>query len=112
MFHKLFFPASEFEARCFADIAREVHRVVQSHGADPLEGRFVGHNLGDEMVERPWFGVGSPDEMLPEVDMAIAPEWFIQTPYGPILLEENFRVGEAGLERLTDFPSKPQVIAR
>jgi len=99
--------------RRIADIARDVHRVVENHGAvDPLEGRFVGHNLGYEMVERPWFGVGCPDDLLLEVDMVIAPEWFVQTPYGPILFEENFRVGEAGLERLTDFPSKLQVIAR
>ncbi len=44
--------------------------------------------------------------------MVVAPEWFVITPYGPILYEENFVVGEEGLERLTDFPRKLQVIDR
>ncbi len=54
--------------------------------------------------------VAAPDLLL-EPGMVIAPEWFIETPYGLILFEENFLVGESGLERLTDFPSKLQVIA-
>ncbi len=98
--------------RPIAEIARDVRSVVQSHGAvDPLDGNFIGHNLGYEMVEKPWFGVGAAPDLLLEPGMVVAPEWFIETPYGPILFEENFLVGEAGLERLTDFPSKLQVIA-
>lgn len=99
--------------RSIAEIARDVLRVVHQHGArDPLEGQFIGHNLGYEMVEKPWFGVDCPADLLLEVNMVVAPEWFIVTPYGPILFEENFVVGEGGLERLTDFPSKLQVIDR
>jgi len=95
-----------------ADISKGVLDIVKRHGEiDPLEGRFTGHNLGYEMVERPWFGIGSPPDLKLEVNMVIAPEWFIKTPFGPILFEENFIVGEQGLERLTDFPSKLQVIA-
>ena len=98
--------------RPVAEIAQDVRRVVQSHGAtDPLDGQFTGHNLGHEMVEKPWFGVGAAPDLLLEPGMVIAPEWFIETPYGPILFEENFVVGESGLVRLTDFPSKLQVIA-
>ncbi len=98
--------------RPIADISRDVQRVVQQHGAvDPLGGQFTGHNLGYEMVEKPWFGVGAPADLLLTPGMVIAPEWFIETPYGPILFEENFLVGERGLVRLTDFPSKLQVIS-
>ncbi len=99
--------------RPITEIAQDTLKVMHQHGAvDPLEGQFVGHNLGYEMVEKPWFGVGCPSDLCLEVNMVIAPEWFTQTPYGPILFEENFLVGENGLERLTDFPDKLQVIAR
>lgn len=98
--------------RSIADISRDVQRVVQAHDAhDPLGGQFTGHNLGYEMVEKPWFGVGAAPDLLLTPGMVIAPEWFIETPYGPILFEENFLVDETGLVRLTDFPSKLQVIA-
>lgn len=98
--------------RSISDISRDVLRVVEASGErDPLSGQFTGHNLGHEMVEKPWFGVGAAPDLLLEPGMVIAPEWFIETPYGPILFEENFLVGEGGLERLTDFPSKLQVIA-
>lgn len=98
--------------RAIAEIALDVSKVIAAHGAvDPLGGQFTGHNLGYEMVEKPWFGVGAPTDLLLEENMVVAPEWFIETPYGPILFEENFLVGAEGLERLTDFPSKLQVIA-
>lgn len=85
---------------------------MQSHGAvDPLRGQFTGHNLGYEMVEKPGFGVGAEPDLLLTPGMVVAPEWLIETPYGPILFEENFLVDESGLVRLTDFPSKLQVIA-
>lgn len=99
--------------RPIAEIAQDVLKVVHQHGAvDPLEGQFIGHNLGYEMVEKPWLGIGSPADLKLEVNMVVAPEWFIVTPYGPILYEENFVVREEGLERLTDFPRKLQVIDR
>ena len=97
--------------RKIADIADDVRRIVKAHNQiDPLDGHFIGHNLGYEMVERPWFGIGSPPDLTLEPNMVVAPEWFIQTPFGPILFEENFLVVEDGLERLTDFPSKLQVV--
>jgi Xaa-Pro aminopeptidase len=97
--------------RPITEIAQDVLKVVRQHGAvDPLEGQFIGHNLGYEMVEKPWLGIGCPPDLRLEVNMVVAPEWSIVTPYGPILFEENFVVGETGLERLTDFPSKLQVI--
>lgn len=99
--------------RPIREIAQDVLRVVRRHGAvDPLEGSFIGHNLGYEMVERPWLGVGCPPDLCLEVNMVVAPEWFLVTPYGPMLFEENFVVGEDGLERLTDFPAKLQIIDR
>lgn len=98
--------------RKICDIAEQTRQIVKAHNqVDPLDGHFVGHNLGYEMVERPWFGVGSPPDLVLEKNMVVAPEWFIQTPFGPILFEENFLVTDEGLERLTDFPSKLQVIA-
>ena len=94
------------------DIAEDVRRIVKAHNqVDPLDGHFIGHSLGYEMVEKPWFGIGAPDDFTLEPNMVIAPEWFIQTPFGPILFEENFLVTETGLERLTDYPSKLQVVA-
>ena len=93
------------------EISEDVRRIVKAHKQiDPLDGQFTGHNLGYEMVERPWFGVGAPDDLVLQPNTVIAPEWFIQTPYGPILFEENFLVTEDGLERLTDYPSKLQVV--
>jgi len=98
--------------RRIKDIAEDVRKVVKAHKQiDPLDGHFIGHNLGYEMVERPWFGVASPDDLTLQKNMVIAPEWFIKTPFGPMLFEENFLVTDHGLERLTDFPSKLQVIA-
>ena len=113
----MYFSSSTLElwrpGRPIKEIAQDTLKVMHKHGAvDPLEGQFVGHNLGYEMVEKPWLGVGCPSDLCLEVNMVIAPEWFTQTPYGPILFEENFIVGENGLERLTDFPDKLQVIAR
>jgi len=97
--------------RPIADIARDVLATVKSHGAvDPLEGAFIGHNLGYDMVEKPWLGIHSPPDLTLEPGMVIAPEWFVVTPYGPILYEENFVVREEGLERLTNFPRKLQVV--
>ncbi len=97
--------------RRICDIAEDVRRIVKAHDQiDPLDGQFIGHNLGYEMVEKPWFGVGSPPDLELEPNMVIAPEWFIKTPFGPILFEENFLVTADGLERLTDFPSKLQVV--
>ena len=94
------------------EISEDVRRIVKAHNQiDPLDGHFTGHNLGYEMVERPWFGVGAPDDLILQKNMVVAPEWFIQTPYGPILFEENFLVTDDGLERLTDYPSKLQVVA-
>ena len=97
--------------RRICDIAEDVRRIVKVHDQiDPLDGQFTGHNLGYEMVEKPWFGVGSPPDLELEPNMVIAPEWFIQTPFGPMLFEENYLVTADGLERLTDFPSKLQVV--
>jgi Xaa-Pro aminopeptidase len=99
--------------RRIVDIARDVLEVVHRyHAVDPLEGQFIGHNLGYEMVERQWLGIGCPSDLTLETNMVVAPEWFIVTPYGPMLYEENFVVGEKGLERLTDFPRELQVIDR
>jgi len=98
--------------RRIRDISRDVQKIVKAHRqVDPLNGHFTGHNLGYEMVEKPWFGVGSPTDLKLEPNMVIAPEWFIKTPFGPMLFEENFLVTETGLERLTDYPSKLQVVA-
>jgi Xaa-Pro aminopeptidase len=80
--------------RPIREIAQDTLNVVHKHGAvDPFEGQFIGHNLGYEMVEKPWLGIGCPPDLCLEVNMVIAPEWFTQTPYGPILFEENFIVG-------------------
>lgn len=99
--------------RRIVDIARDVLEIVRRHGAiDPLEGQFIGHNLGYEMVEHPWLGIGCPSDLTLETNMVVAPEWFIVTPYGPMLYEENFVVGEERLERLTDFPRELQIIER
>lgn len=97
--------------RPIADIARDVTNTVRQHnGTDPLDGAFIGHNLGYDMVEKPWLGIGSPPDLLLEPGMVIAPEWFVVTPFGPILYEENFVVREHGLERLTNVPRELQVI--
>lgn len=97
--------------RKIRDIAQDVRRVVKAHRQiDPLDGHFIGHNLGYEMVEKPWFGVGCAPDLTLEPNMVIAPEWFIKTPFGPMLFEENFLVTADGLERLTDYPSKLQVV--
>ena len=99
--------------RPIKEIAQDTLNVVHKHGAvDPPEAQFVGHNLGYEMVEKPWLGIGCPPDLCREVDMVIAPAPASQTPYGAILFEENFIAGENGLERLTDFPDKRQVMAR
>lgn len=98
--------------RPVVQIAQNVLSTIQKHGCqDPLNGAFIGHNLGYDMVEKPWLGVNSPPDLCLEPGMVMAPEWFVVTPYGPIIYEENFLVTADGLERLTGFPREIQVVA-
>ncbi len=98
--------------RTFVDIARDTAAALQDHGlSDPLGGAFIGHNLGCEVVERPWFGIRAPRGLVLEPGMVIAPEWLTTTPLGEFLWEENFLVTETGLERLTDYGPELSVVA-
>lgn len=61
--------------RPIKEIAQDTLKVEHQHGAvDPLEGQFVGHNLGNEIIEKHWLGIGCPRDPCLEVDMVIAPE--------------------------------------
>jgi Xaa-Pro aminopeptidase len=71
----------------------------------------MGHCLGCEVVERPWFGVRALKNLLLRPGMVIAPEWVTRTGLGDFLWEENFLVTETGLEKLSDFPAELQVVA-
>ena len=79
--------------------------------SDPLEGAFLGHSLGFEVVERPWFSTRVTSGLRLEPGMVIAPEWFASTSQGVFPWEENFLVTETGLEKLSDFPQELCVIA-
>lgn len=98
--------------RAVTEIVADTRAVVARHGlTDLLDGNFMGHCLGCEVVERPWFGVRSPKDLLLRPGMVIAPEWVTRTDLGDFLWEENFLVTETGLEKLSDFPAELQVIA-
>jgi Xaa-Pro aminopeptidase len=85
--------------------------VFEKHGAnDPLQGSFLGHCLGAEVVERPWFGTRSPKGLRLEPGMIIAPEWVMVTAIGNFLWERNFLVTADGLEELSNFPDELTVI--
>jgi len=98
--------------RPVAEIARDTVGVMRRHGlSDPLEGAFLGHSLGFEVVERPWFSARVTSGLRLEPGMVIAPEWFASTSQGVFPWEENFLVTETGLEKLSDFPQELCVIA-
>jgi Xaa-Pro aminopeptidase len=90
----------------FSDISKNVMRVMKKYGViNPLDPEiFLGHNLGYLMVEPPYFGTFTPAEITLQPGMAIAPEWFTMTEYGPILYERNYLVREDGfLEEMSEF---------
>jgi Xaa-Pro aminopeptidase len=98
--------------RAFPDIARDTAAAIARSGfADPLGGAFMGHNLGSEVVERPWFGLRAPRDLVLAPGMVIAPEWLTATPLGEFLWEDNFLVTETGLERLSDYGPDLAVVA-
>jgi Xaa-Pro aminopeptidase len=87
--------------------------VIEKHGArDLLQGSFLGHCLGAEVVERPWFGTRSPKDLRLEPGMIISPEWVTATALGNLLWERNFLVTADGLEELSNFPDELTVIAK
>jgi Xaa-Pro aminopeptidase len=89
----------------FRDISRKVLATMKKHGvSNPLDPEiFLGHNLGYEMVEPPYFGSFTSPDIALQPGMVIAPEWFTATEYGPILYERNFIVREDGLEEISEF---------
>jgi Xaa-Pro aminopeptidase len=97
--------------RPVAEIARDTTAVFEKHGAkDLLQGSFLGHCLGAEVVERPWFGTRSPKGLTLEPGMIISPEWVTATALGNFLWERNFLVTADGLEELSNFPDELTVI--
>ena len=94
-----------------AEIARNVSDVVSRHGAkDPLNGAFIGHNIGYDFTERPYLGRYSAPDLILRPGMVIAPEWFVETQHGLFLYEENFLVLEDRLEKLSTMPRQLHVI--
>jgi Xaa-Pro aminopeptidase len=99
--------------RPFAEIASDTTAVLEKHGArDLLQGSFLGHCLGAEVVERPWFGTHAPKGLTLEQGMVIAPEWVTATALGNFLWERNFLVTADGLEELSNFPDELTVITK
>jgi Xaa-Pro aminopeptidase len=97
--------------RPVAEIAEDTGAVLEKHGArDVLQGSFLGHCLGAEVVERPWFGTRSPKDLRLEPGMVISPEWVTGTALGNLLWERNFLVTADGLEELSNFPDQLTVI--
>jgi Xaa-Pro aminopeptidase len=97
--------------RPVAEIASDTGAVLEKHGArDLLQGSFLGHCLGAEVVERPWFGTRSPKDLRLEPGMIISPEWVTATALGNLLWERNFLVTTDGLEELSRFPDELTVI--
>ena len=77
--------------RPVAEIAQDTVAVMRRHGLrDPLEGAFLGHSLGFEVVERRWFSARVTSGLRLEPGMVIAPEWFASTSQGVFPWEENF----------------------
>ncbi len=97
--------------RPVAEIARDTIAVIEKHGAkDLLQGSFLGHCLGAEVVERPWFGTRSPKGLTLKPGMIISPEWVIATALGNLLWERNFLVTADGLEELSKITDELTVI--
>jgi Xaa-Pro dipeptidase len=98
--------------RTLAEIGEETHSLLERRGVrDPLGGAFMGHCLGFDVVERPWFGRRASRRLVLESGMVISPEWLNETSVGTLLWEENFLVTESGLERLSDAPEGLHVVA-
>jgi Xaa-Pro dipeptidase len=97
--------------RPIAEIAADTGAVLEKHGAkDLLEGSFLGHCIGAEVVERPWFGTRSPKDLRLEPGMIISPEWVTATALGNLLWERNFLVTTDGLEELSDVSDELTVV--
>lgn len=98
--------------RPVAEIANDTIDVIRRYGLnDPTEGAYLGHSMGFEVVEWPWFSAHASPGLRLEPGMVIAPEWFASTSQGVFPWEENFLVTETGLEKLSDFPQELCVIA-
>ena len=100
--------------RPFAEIASRTPPQCSRNMAlrDLLQGSFLGHCLGAEVVERPWFGTRSPKDLRLEPGMIIAPEWVTATALGNFLWERNFLVTADGLKELSNFPDELTVITK
>jgi Xaa-Pro dipeptidase len=97
--------------RPVAEIVRDTTTVFEKHHVrDILEGSFLGHCLGAEVVERPWFGNRAPKDLMLEPGMIISPEWVTATTLGNFLWERNFLVTDEGLEELSDLTDELTVI--
>jgi Xaa-Pro aminopeptidase len=97
--------------RPVAEIVRDTTTVFEKHHVrDILKGSFLGHCLGAEVVERPWFGNRAPKDLMLEPGMIISPEWVTATTLGNFLWERNFLVTDEGLEELSDLTDELTVI--
>ena len=98
--------------RPISEIGEHTLGVIRRRGLkEPTDGAFLGHGLGFEILERPWFSCHGNSNILLEPGMVIAPEWFASTSQGVFPWEDNFLVTETGLEKLSDFPQELCVIA-
>jgi Xaa-Pro aminopeptidase len=97
--------------RTLAEIGEETYALLEDLGVeDPIEGAFMGHCLGSDVVERPWFGRYATKRHTLQPGMVISPEWLNKTSVGTFSWEENFLVTDSGLEKLSEKPATLPVV--
>ena len=78
-------------------------------GAEAERIRFVGHGIGLELDEYPFLAKGQQLELQEGMVIALEPKLVIPGK-GVVGVENTHRVGEKGLERLTNYPDEITIV--
>lgn len=95
----------------FSDLGLKLLETYKKFDVKPFsKDVFIGHGLGYNQVERPWFGTWS-GQMEVRENMAISIEYFVPTKYGIMPYEEDYVVRANGPERLSNFPNEIHAVS-
>ncbi|MCC7498237.1 MAG: aminopeptidase P family protein [Bryobacterales bacterium] len=86
------------------DVYRQVKEFLDSEDPEQSFWHHVGHGIGHHGHEAPRIIPGSEDMFEPGDVITLEPGLYGEALQGGIRLEDNYVVGEHGLENLFDFP--------